>query len=149
MGIFIIKYNIKMNNNLLSNLKNYEITPLRYFLFNKPQFSSSFSCPFLDQINRRLLDFDNRKICSKTLTILNVYTCLICGIYFEGRSKFSPVYNHSLIKKHKLFIHLLDSRIFCLPENYEIFDPTLHDIKHNLHPTFLIKDVINLDFKIT
>ena len=37
-----------------------------------------------NQINRKLLDFDFEKLCSVSLSNLNVYGCLCCGKYFQG-----------------------------------------------------------------
>ena len=42
-------------------------------------------CPYLDTIRRELLDFDFEKACSITLQNLNVYACLVCGKYFQGK----------------------------------------------------------------
>ena len=44
----------------------------------------SRSCPFLDTINRSILDFDFEKLCSVSLSNHNVYACLVCGKYFQG-----------------------------------------------------------------
>lgn len=41
-------------------------------------------CPYLDTINRQYLDFDNEKVCSVTLSNINVYSCLVCGKFFQG-----------------------------------------------------------------
>lgn len=41
-------------------------------------------CPYLDTINRNVLDFDFEKLCSVSLTRINVYACLVCGKYFQG-----------------------------------------------------------------
>ena len=41
-------------------------------------------CPYLDTIDRSVLDFDFEKLCSVTLTTNNVYACLVCGKYFQG-----------------------------------------------------------------
>ena len=51
-------------------------------------------CPYLDTVNRQLLDFDSEKLCSVTLTNYNVYCCLVCGKYFQGRGKLTPAYTH-------------------------------------------------------
>lgn len=40
---------------------------------------------YLDTINRYMLDFDFEKVCSVSLTNLNVYACLVCGKYFQGQ----------------------------------------------------------------
>ena len=41
-------------------------------------------CPYLDTINRGLLDFDFEKLCSVSLSKINCYACLVCGKYFQG-----------------------------------------------------------------
>lgn len=47
-------------------------------------------CPYLDTVNRQLLDFDMEKLCSVTLTNMNVYSCLVCGSFFQGRGQNTP-----------------------------------------------------------
>lgn len=37
------------------------------------------------KINRNLLDFDFEKLCSVSLSNINIYACLVCGKYFQGR----------------------------------------------------------------
>lgn len=59
----------------------------------------------LAQINRPLLDFDFEKLCSVTLSNINVYGCLVCGKFFQGRGKKSPAYAHSLNEDHHVYIH--------------------------------------------
>jgi U4/U6.U5 tri-snRNP-associated protein 2 len=39
---------------------------------------------FLETINRSRLDFDFERVCSVSLSNLNVYACLVCGKYFQG-----------------------------------------------------------------
>lgn len=48
--------------------------------------SRSRACPYLDTINRGFLDFDFEKLCSVSLSKINVYACLVCGKYFQGLS---------------------------------------------------------------
>jgi len=103
------------------------------------------SCPFLDSINRRVLDFDFEKVCSVTMTNHNVYCCLVCGVYYNGRAKGSPAYYHALHENHRVFIHLGNSRIYCLPEGYEVHEKSLGDIQHNLHPKFTKEEIQNID----
>lgn len=91
-------------------------------------------CPFLDTINRAALDFDFEKVCSQSLTTINVYACLICGKFFEGRGKHTPAYTHSTTTGHHLFINLETCRIYCLPELYEVQDSSLDDIVQCLNP---------------
>ena len=40
-------------------------------------------CPYLDTIDRSVLDFDFEKLCSVTLSRINAYACLVCGKYFQ------------------------------------------------------------------
>lgn len=35
-----------------------------------------------------------------------------------------------------MFISLNNCRIYCLPDNYEVFDTSLNDIKYNLYPIY-------------
>ena len=46
----------------------------------------SRSCPFLDTIDRTVLDFDFEKLCSVSLSNNNCYACLVCGKYFQGEA---------------------------------------------------------------
>ena len=43
------------------------------------------SCPYLGTIKRHLLDFDFEKLCSISLSNKNIYACLVCGKYFQGK----------------------------------------------------------------
>lgn len=43
-------------------------------------------CPYLDTIDRGVLDFDFEKLCSVSLSKINCYACLVCGKYFQGES---------------------------------------------------------------
>jgi U4/U6.U5 tri-snRNP-associated protein 2 len=102
-------------------------------------------CPYLDTVNRQVLDFDSEKLCSQTLTNRNVYVCLICGKYFEGRGKNTPAYTHSLQLNHYVFMNLESGRSYCLPDSYEIIDSSLDDIRKCLHPDYQVSEVAKLD----
>lgn len=39
---------------------------------------------------RSVLDFDFEKLCSISLSHINVYACLVCGKYFQGESRAPP-----------------------------------------------------------
>uniref|UniRef100_A0A0G4H6B8 USP domain-containing protein n=1 Tax=Chromera velia CCMP2878 TaxID=1169474 RepID=A0A0G4H6B8_9ALVE len=101
-------------------------------------------CPYLGTINRQLLDFDFEKLCSITMSNLNAYCCLICGRYFQGRGKHTPAYTHALEEQHFVFLNLHTCKVYCLPENYEVEDASLNDIKFYLNPTFSSEDVKGL-----
>ena len=83
-------------------------------------------CPYLDTINRQVIDTDMEKVCSITLSNLNVYACLVCGKFFQGRGKATPAYTHSVQCGHFVFLNLHDARAFCLPDGYEVRDLINH-----------------------
>nr|XP_016495435.1 PREDICTED: U4/U6.U5 tri-snRNP-associated protein 2-like [Nicotiana tabacum] len=102
-------------------------------------------CPYLDTVNRQVLDFDFEKFCSVSLTNLNVYACLVCGKYFQGRGPKSHAYTHSLEAGHHVYINLRTEKVYCLPDGYEVIDPSLDDIIHVLNPRFNGEQVEQLD----
>lgn len=85
----------------------------------------SRKCPYLDTINRNLLDFDFEKLCSVSLSKINVYACLVCGKYFQGRGIKTHAYTHSVSVDHHVFLNLETLHFYCLPDNYEIIDSSL------------------------
>ncbi|KAI6692359.1 hypothetical protein NL676_020069 [Syzygium grande] len=102
-------------------------------------------CPYLDTVNRQVLEFDFEKFCSVSLSNLNVYACLVCGKYYQGRGKKSHAYTHSVEAGHHVFINLQSERVYCLPDGYEINDPSLDDIRHVLNPRFTREQVQQID----
>ena len=127
----------------------------------------SKDCPYLDSINRKVLDFgkllqsdlklrilqlyffnvagiqyfniyflDFEKFCSISFSRINVYACMVCGKYFQGRGQNTHAYTHSVGEEHRVFLNLETKRFYCLPDNYEIIDPSLNDIIYVLNPTF-------------
>ena len=74
-------------------------------------------CPYLSTVSRQLLDFDFEKVCSVTLVNFNVYACLVCGRYFQGRGVKSPAYTHSLQDDHHVFINLHTCKVPYSPSN--------------------------------
>ena len=116
-----------------------------------------------------MLDFDFHKQCSISISTLNVYCCLVCGKYFQGKGQGTHAYMHSLqpshseaaesgtsnaaadshyTEQHNMFLGLTGStacRIYCLPDNYEVRDASLNDIKFNLKPVFTREMLAKLD----
>lgn len=92
---------------------------------NQPVDERSRKCPYLDTINRNLLDFDFEKLCSVSLSKINVYACLVCGKYFQGRGIKTHAYTHSVSVDHHVFLNLETLKFYCLPDNYEIIDSSL------------------------
>lgn len=99
---------------------------------------------YLDQINRDRLDFDFEKLCSVTMSNLNVYACLICGKYYQGRGLKSPAYTHALDKAHPVFINLDNRKVFVLPEGYEVHNSSLDDIRFQVDPYLPKEEVVKL-----
>jgi U4/U6.U5 tri-snRNP-associated protein 2 len=85
-------------------------------------------CPYLDTINRHVLDFDFEKLCSISLSRINVYACLVCGKYFQGRGNNTHAYTHSVAEYHHVFLNLSSLRFYCLPDNYEIISDSSLDV---------------------
>lgn len=106
-------------------------------------------CPYLDTINRQLLDFDSEKLCSVTLTNMNVYACLVCGKFFQGRGKSTPAYTHSVQAGHFVFMNLHTARSYCLPDSYEIFDPSLRDVEKCLSPEYTFSSISLLNKNVS
>ncbi|KAJ3290079.1 hypothetical protein HK104_007021 [Borealophlyctis nickersoniae] len=100
---------------------------------------------WLDTVNRYMLDFDFEKLCSVSLSNLNVYACLVCGKYYQGRGKSSHAYFHSLHEDHHVFINLHSLKVYILPDGYEVTDASLSDIQYVLQPTFTPEQVKALD----
>ncbi|KAG6851370.1 hypothetical protein H0H93_005768 [Arthromyces matolae] len=91
---------------------------------------------YLDTINRAALDFDFEKVCSVSLSNVNIYGCLVCGKYFQGRGRKSYAYAHSIHEDHHVFINLETTKVYVLPDGYLVSDPSLEDISYMLSPTF-------------
>ena len=100
----------------------------------------------LPTVNRAVLDFDHEKRCSVTLLNNdNIYCCCICGKFFLGKTVQTPASRHALEEGHFVFISLSSGKFYCLPDNYEIVDASLKDIKLALYPEFLPQEIQNLD----
>ncbi|KAG2022781.1 ubiquitin C-terminal hydrolase Ubp10 [Coprinopsis cinerea AmutBmut pab1-1] len=91
---------------------------------------------YLDTINRQALDFDFEKLCSVSLSNINIYGCLVCGKYFQGRGRNSYAYAHSIHEDHHVFINLETTKVYVLPDGYHVSDPSLEDISFVLAPKF-------------
>lgn len=91
---------------------------------------------YLETVKRSRLDFDFIKICSISLSSVNVYCCLVCGKYLQGRGKSSYAFSHSINDDHHIFINLQSLKTYILPENYEIVDSSLDDVKYLINPTY-------------
>lgn len=100
---------------------------------------------YLDTVDRNVLDFDFEKLCSVSLSNINVYACLVCGKYFQGRGQKSHAYFHALDEDHHVYISLESQRVFVLPEGYEVKSKALDDIKYVADPRYTKKEVMDLD----
>lgn len=100
---------------------------------------------YLDTINRAVLDFDFEKLCSISLSNINVYACLICGKYYQGRGPKSHAYFHALDVDHHVYINMETKKVYVLPEGYEVTSKSLEDIKFVVDPRLSKEDVLKLD----
>ncbi len=108
--------------------------------------SESISCPYLDTIQRFSLDFDFEPSCSISLeTGPHVYSCLVCGKFFRGKGRQTPAYTHAVDEGHYVYIHLSKGTFHCLPDDYEIKDPSLTDISAALHPSYTESEIQKID----
>lgn len=102
---------------------------------------------YLDTIDRNVLDFDFEKLCSISLSNINVYACLVCGKYFQGRGPKSHAYFHALDEDHHVFINMQTQKVYVLPEGYEVKSKSLDDIKYVSDPRYDKTEVMQLDRK--
>lgn len=100
---------------------------------------------YLDTIDRNVLDFDFEKLCSISLSNINVYACLVCGKYFQGRGPKSHAYFHALDENHHVFINMGTQKVYVLPEGYEVKSKSLNDIKYVSDPRYTKQEVMQLD----
>jgi U4/U6.U5 tri-snRNP-associated protein 2 len=100
---------------------------------------------YLDTINRTVLDFDFEKLCSVTLSNINVYACLVCGKYFQGRGNKSQAYFHALDEGHHVYINMETKKAYVLPEGYEVKSKSLDDIKFVVDPRLPKEEVQRID----
>ena len=107
--------------------------------------TEGYSDLYLDTINRSVLDFDFEKLCSVTLSNINVYACLVCGKYYQGRGPKSHAYFHALEVGHHVFINMQTKRVYVLPEGYEVKSKSLDDIKFVVDPRLSKGEVAQLD----
>ena len=107
--------------------------------------TEGFSDLYLDTINRSVLDFDFEKLCSVTLSNINVYACLVCGKYYQGRGPKSHAYFHALEVGHHVYVNMQTKRVYVLPEGYEVKNKSLDDIKFVVDPQLSREEVVQLD----
>jgi U4/U6.U5 tri-snRNP-associated protein 2 len=107
--------------------------------------TEGYSDLYLDTINRSVLDFDFEKLCSVSLSNINVYACLVCGRYFQGRGPKSHAYFHALEVGHHVYVNMETKKVYVLPEGYEVHNKSLEDIKYVVDPKFNEEDVKKLD----
>lgn len=131
-----------IDNNDDEEEEDVNMAKTKFLAMEKEKASMAMSCPYLDTIDRNVLDFDFEKLCSVSLSRINVYACLVCGKYFQGRGSNTHACIHSVNEQHRVFLNLATKKFYCLPDNYEIIDPSLSDIIYVLDPTYSI-DLIN------
>ncbi|KAL1965653.1 hypothetical protein VTN77DRAFT_5330 [Rasamsonia byssochlamydoides] len=123
-----------------------ETLPARPKRQDQPE--EGYSDLYLDTINRAVLDFDFEKLCSVSLSNINVYACLVCGKYYQGRGPKSYAYFHALEVGHHVFVNMETKRVYVLPEGYEVKSKSLDDIKYVVDPTYTKEEVAKLDKEV-
>lgn len=103
---------------------------------------------YLDTIKRSGLDFDFEKLCSVSLSNINVYACLVCGKYYQGRGPKSHAYFHALEVGHHVYINMQTQKVYVLPEGYEVKNKSLDDIKFVSDPRYTREQVVALDREV-
>ena len=103
---------------------------------------------YLDTIDRSVLDFDFEKLCCVTLSNINVYACLVCGKYYQGRGPKSHAYFHALEVGHHVYVNMQTKRVYVLPEGYEVKSKSLEDIKFVVDPRLSREEVTRLDKEV-
>lgn len=112
-------------------------SPVSHDRKRKADVDEDTACPYLDTIQRSLLDFDQAPSCSVSLQSgPHIYACLVCGKFFRGRGSKTPAYTHAVEAGHYCFVHLQTAVFYCLPDDYEIRDPSLDDIRVALQPSY-------------
>ncbi len=64
-----------------------------------------------------------------------------------GRGTHTHAHTHSLMCDHHVFINLETLKFYCLPDNYEVIDPSLEDIRvcmAMLEPPCLVISLVGL-----
>ncbi|KAJ1651602.1 Ubiquitin carboxyl-terminal hydrolase 10 [Dispira simplex] len=112
---------------------------------NSESTTSTYRDLYLETVNRTRLDFDFEKVCSVSLSDQNVYACLVCGKYYQGRGRSTHAYFHSVHQDHHVFIHLTTLQVYVLPEGYQVTHASLNDIKQVIRPVFTPQKVRQLD----
>ncbi|AGO13873.1 AaceriAGR007Cp [[Ashbya] aceris (nom. inval.)] len=106
--------------------------------------SSSDGEGLLQTIEKKRLDFYSEKVCSVTLSTIDVYSCLTCGKYLQGRNEGSPAFKHSIEVSHRLFMHMRTLKTYILPENRQLRNAEVLDqIKYGFRPTYESRQVAN------
>ena len=57
-----------------------------------------------------------------------------CLAILQGRSPGTHAVTHALEVGHHVFINLRTEKVYCLPDGYEVDDPSLDDIRSVLNP---------------
>lgn len=122
-----------------------EVAPVASAPWRQANPTEGYDDLYLDTIDRHVLDFDFEKLCSVSLSNINVYACLVCGKYFQGRGPKSHAYFHALDQDHHVFINLETQKVYVLPEGYEVKSKSLDDIKYVSDPRYTKAEVMSLD----
>eukprot|EP00879_Flechtneria_rotunda_P014794 GHRR01015458.1.p1 GENE.GHRR01015458.1~~GHRR01015458.1.p1 ORF type:complete len:604 (+),score=171.22 GHRR01015458.1:206-2017(+) len=81
----------------------------------------------------------------------NMVWCCCCtsAVCLQGRGLNTQAYTHSLETSHHMFMKLDNGKVYCLPDNYEVVDRSLDDIRAVLNPAYTQEEVAKLDTDVT
>ncbi|OLY84817.1 putative mRNA-splicing protein ubp10 [Smittium mucronatum] len=72
---------------------------------------------YLDSVDRASLDFDFEKICSVTLSDQNVYSCLVCGKYYQGLNNIKANDYINVVIQALAHIPMIRDMLLLFPNN--------------------------------
>ncbi|KAK4353745.1 hypothetical protein RND71_025939 [Anisodus tanguticus] len=98
-------------------------------------------CPFLDTVNRQI-DFEKK--CSVSSINFNVYACLICGKYYQGKGKNTHAHKHSHEAGHHVYIIVQTEKVYCLPDGYDVKHSPCSESKVGLNNIKEKTDFVNV-----
>jgi len=76
---------------------------------------------------------------------MHICCCCVCGKHFCGHGSTTPAHRHAVEEGHFVFCHLTAGTFHCLPDDYQIHDASLNDIRDALHPTFTPQQIATID----
>lgn len=87
-------------------------------------------------VRRDRLVLDCPRVCSVTLSTVNVYCCLSCGAFLKGKGPTTPAFRHAVSENHVLFLCDATVSIVHMLDGSLVSDPQYDDILYNYDPHY-------------